>query len=74
MEYYHELPQSEIEKLIVDKKTYQFIIDNYKQPDWCKYPEALNGSKGCWSLVDYSLRTKISKEFCKNCDMFKNAI
>lgn len=71
MEYYHELPQSEIDKLISDKKTYQFIMENYKQPDWCKYPEALGGSLGCWSLTGYNSRYKVSKESCKTCDCFK---
>lgn len=44
---------------------------SYKQPDWCKYPNALEGQMGCWSLMDLSkdgLRTKISKDFCKGCD------
>ena len=71
MEYFHEIEQSEVDKLIKDKKTIQYLLDNYKQPDWCGYPKALSGDTGCWSLVDMKkggLRTKISKEYCSNCD------
>jgi len=69
--YFHELEQTEIDALIDDKKTIGYIMETYKQPDWCKYPNALKGQMGCWSLMDLSkdgLRTKISKDFCKGCD------
>lgn len=71
--YFHELEQTEIDILIADKKTVGYIMENYKQPDWCNYPEALSMTMGCWSLCDLSkdgLRTKISKDFCKGCDCF----
>lgn len=71
--YFHELEQTEIDILIADKKTVGYIMENYKQPDWCNYPEALSMAMGCWSLCDLSkdgLRTKISKDFCKGCDCF----
>ena len=73
--YFHELEQSEINNLIADKKTIGYIIKNYRQPDWCKYPNALAGELGCWSLTDLSkdgLRSKISKDFCKDCDCFSS--
>lgn len=69
--YFHELSQEEVDKLIADKKNWGDIMREYKQPDWCNYPNALEGTTGCWSLIDLSkdgLRTKISKEFCKGCD------
>lgn len=69
--YFHELEQKEIDALIADKKTIGYIMETYKQPAWCKYPNALEGQMGCWSLMDLSkdgLRTKISKDFCKGCD------
>ena len=71
--YFHELEQTEIDALISDKKTVDYIMENYKQPDWCNYHEALSMAMGCWSLCDLSKdgsRTKISKEFCKGCDCF----
>ena len=69
--YFHELSQEEVDKLIADKKSWGDIMREYKQPDWCNYPNALEGTMGCWSLVDLSkegLRTEISKDFCKGCD------
>ena len=71
--YFHELEQTEIDTLISDKKTVGYIMKNYKQPEWCNCPEALSMIMGCWSLCDLSkdgLRTKISKDFCKDCDCF----
>jgi hypothetical protein len=72
--YFHEVEQEEIDNLVKDKRTVNYVLDNYKQPDWCNYPEALSMKMGCWSLCDFSvngLRTKISKSFCKGCDEFK---
>lgn len=71
--YFHELTQSEINELIQDKKTIGFILENYKQPYWCNYPEALSMRMGCFSLCDLSengLRTKISVDYCKKCSCF----
>ena len=67
--YWHELEHSEVINL-VGKENWQYVMDNYKQPDWCKYPGALSGIMGCWSLTTESIRPKISREFCKNCDEF----
>jgi hypothetical protein len=69
--YFHELGQKEVDALTADKKTIGYIMETYKQPDWCKHPNALEGEMGCWSLMDLSkdgLRTKISKDYCKGCD------
>jgi hypothetical protein len=73
--YFHEINQSEVDQLIADKKTVDYIQKNYKQPDWCNYPNALSMDMGCWSLCDIrkdGLRTKISQEFCNTCDCFKS--
>lgn len=74
MKYFHEIPQSEINQLIEDKKSIKYIMENYKQPNWCNYPEALSITMGCWSLCDLherGNRTQISLEYCKTCDRFK---
>ena len=71
--YFHELEQTEIDTLIADKKTVGYIMEKYKKPHWCNYPEALSMTMGCWSLCDLSkdgLRTKISEDFCKGCICF----
>ena len=70
--YWHELTDEHIKGLITQKKTIGYVLKNYKQPDWCTYPEALSRDMGCWSLVDdFDLRKKISIEYCKKCDLFK---
>lgn len=72
--YFHKLPQKEIDKLISEEKTVQYIMDNYKQPNWCTYPKALSMTWGCWSLCDLEkngLRTRISKKYCGTCECFK---
>lgn len=72
--YWHEIPQEEIDKLIEEKRNYRYVVENYLQPDWCTYPDALGGIMGCWSLTDNApdgKRTKISHEFCKKCDCYK---
>lgn len=72
--YWHELSQEEIDKIISDSVTNRFVVENYKQPDWCTYPEALMGVMGCWSLTDNStdgLRTKISHDYCTGCPCYK---
>lgn len=75
--FWHEVPQEEIDKLIEDHKTIGYVMENYKQPDWCTYPNALEGQMGCWSLMNLDkdgTRTMISHKFCKNCDCYKNEI
>ena len=72
--YFHELSQKEIDKLIEKKVNVQYILDNYKQPKWCIYENALEAQFGCWTLMDLTPnggRTKISEGFCKTCDCFK---
>lgn len=72
MKYFHELTNEEIDSLVENKKTWWDIKSEYKQPDWCNYPDALNGVMGCWSLIDLSDR-KVNKEFCKTCELCINA-
>ena len=69
--YWHKLRDSTIKKAIKNKMTVGEVMRRYKQPDWCGYPNALEGAMGCWSLVDaLDLRHSISVEYCKNCDCF----
>ena len=69
--YFHELDRQQVEKLIADNKSIEFILKNYKQPKWCTYPNALAGEMGCWSLMDiYSTREQISEQYCSICDCY----
>lgn len=45
--YFHEISQEEVDKLIADKRSVGYVMENYKQPDWCNYPEALSMTMGC---------------------------
>ena len=69
MKYWHELTKGELDKLFKSNITWSEVRKKYKQPDWCKLPEALD-ALGCWSLIGKDI--KISKPRCKkNCDMFR---
>lgn len=70
MKYFHELTNEEIKELIDKKLNWNDVQSQYLQPEWCNYKEALNGVNGCWSLTNLVNR-KICKEFCKDCDKFK---
>lgn len=69
--YWHELTDKEIQEFTDRKVTWDEIMNTFKQPDWCSYPNALNGILGCWSLTDeFDLRHQISRTYCKNCDCY----
>ena len=73
--YWHELSQEEVDALVSSGKTWGDIMQEYQQPAWCGYLDALAGQVGCWSLVDYVKgggRERISLDFCKGCECFKN--
>ncbi len=73
--FFHQIPQEEVDKLISTNKSVGYVMANYKQPDWCSYPEALSMEFGCLSLCDLKkdgLRSKISVDFCKQCECFKD--
>ena len=59
--YFHELTNEEFKEAIKKKMVYE----DFKKPDWCYYPNALNWEMGCWSLTERLIK---SKEDCKNCD------
>ena len=72
--YFHQAPQKDIDKMVKEKKTWGDIEKKYKQPEWCNYPDALQGKMGCWSLIDLQkggLRTKISHKFCSGCECYR---
>lgn len=69
--YFHEITDEEFSKLVEEKRTNSYVSENYKQPDWCCYPDALDFNMGCWSLTDIKHRKDITIERCKTCDCFK---
>ena len=71
MRYFHTLADSTIKRLRRKHVTWGEIMKRYKQPEWCGYPDALQGCMGCWSLVGLlGTRHLISEEYCKKCDCF----
>lgn len=64
--YFHELTDKEF-KAAIDKK---MRYSDFKQPDWCSYPYALNWIGGCWSLTERKIHCKAD---CENCDAFKKS-
>lgn len=71
-QYFHELTDAEVQKLIDDNVSVMAVVENYLQPDWCDYPDALAGHMGCWSLTDlFGLRHDIGHDYCKTCDCYK---
>ena len=44
-------------------------MQDYKQPSWCTYPNALQGPMGCWALL--SLDTTVSRRYCQDCMCYK---
>lgn len=70
MKYWHDAPIEERKAFVKSgAKVYDLMME-YQQPEWCKYPEALSWSMGCWSLCDEE--TKVNREFCKTCELCKN--
>jgi hypothetical protein len=70
--YWHTLPDDLVDHLFkVGGITWGEVVENYDQPPWCQYPQALNGALGCWTLTDAATRTKITARFCAKCEHFK---
>lgn len=68
--YWHEVPPAEREQLIKESKmTVGKLLERFKQPDWCEYPEALAGQMGCWSLV--TSRNVNGIKDCGDCEYIK---
>ena len=70
MRYWHELADSTIKRLRNKGTSWEEVMKRYKQPNWCRYIDALEGNFGCYLLVDFDIRPKISEEYCKNCECF----
>lgn len=65
--YFHELTEKEFAVLVADGITWNKLPETYPQPEWCQYPNALDGPLGCWSLTE---RLVTGEGFCKGCDCY----
>lgn len=70
--FFHRITKKEFNKLIDDKRTWGFVMENFRQPTWCDYPDALSGKMGCWSLTQWPCVKSISKKYCETCDACKH--
>ena len=68
MKYWHRLSRKEKRYILNSGLSGKEFLNQYNQPSWCGYPEALAGLMGCWSLM-VSL-TNVTKQYCKNCDYY----
>jgi len=69
LKYWHELNIGAQKALGKSSMKYGKFLKVYSQPDWCKYPMALAGGMGCWSLIiPGQIR---GPEYCRNCEMKK---
>lgn len=71
--YFHELSKEEISELQKKKVGWGYIRDNFKQPKWCSYPDALDFERGCWTLTElYHGISKIRCELdCAKCECYR---
>lgn len=72
IKYFHELTEEEYKKIVESKKykTMTEFEQDYPQPEWCQYPDAIFGVMGCWSLIGFMVE---NQDYCKHCDLNKEA-
>lgn len=66
--YWHELSEEE-QQAVKQRELYTIgeLQAEYSQPDWCKYPLALEGGFGCWSLFFGYVHGE-GAEMCEICE------
>uniref|UniRef100_A0A6M3JP96 Uncharacterized protein n=1 Tax=viral metagenome TaxID=1070528 RepID=A0A6M3JP96_9ZZZZ len=62
--YFHKLAEEEFKELVKEGMTWGECAEEYPQPKWCNYPDAVQGALGCWSLMDFRIKGRSS---CKCC-------
>ena len=62
------IPKKVWENVINGKKSWHWLTERYKQPDWCGYPEALH-PLGCWGLLMHPC--EFNPKRCSTCDLCK---
>lgn len=68
VKYFHELTEDEYYDLMDAGVTWGEVQKIHPQPEWCQYPNALDGPMGCWSLMDQLVKREA---FCEKCDCCK---
>lgn len=70
IKYWHKLTKEQKEKILHSGMKLSDFMEEYSQPPWCMYPEALASNLGCWSLMDSDY--DINEDFCEACDQHKH--
>ena len=52
------------------KWTLKRLYKHFRQPIWCRYPYAIDGGMGCWSLV-FNDTKNWHKQKCDTCEYSK---
>lgn len=66
--YWHELSKKEQEEVkLRNGYTVGEFLNEFSQPDWCSYPEALESVMGCWALFFGDVH---DKNYCRRCECF----
>ena len=69
--YWHNLTYEEQRNVFQILGTVQELMDEYSQPGWCNYPDALSCMQGCWSLCSTSEKIVDSYASCEGCELRK---
>ena len=69
--FWHRVSKIEQTRILGSRMRLGTFMRRFRQPRWCRYPEALAAMMGCWSLM---IPGKIgSVQDCLNCSMCADA-
>ena len=72
IKHFHELTEEEWAWLKAEGTTWGELEQDFSQPLWCGYYEALHGRFGCWSLIAIGEPYRITSEAdCQKCELYK---
>ena len=66
--FFHALSMKQIERRHI---TFKQARENYRQPDWCQEPIALE-PLGCWGLTGGYVHEK-GEAYCRSCESYRRA-
>jgi hypothetical protein len=67
--YLHLVSKDEWEAMKKEGRTWGWLAEHYRAPDWCGYPDAVD-PLGCWSLIGLMVT---GEDYCKTCDLYQPA-
>lgn len=67
--YFHNITDGDFKKMLKAGTTWYGVMESFKQPKWCGYPDALSGVMGCWSLTSRLIKRE---KDCMNCELHRD--